>query len=935
MNFNSIVNAVLASTDVPFPDKFLAKSIKIGEKNAPGIDVFGHCVLVGCCAIYLAQRAGFTPKSFGYERWEPLALEIALHDIGKISPGFQYKIWRDLSEYNNMQPWNLSESLVSDYDQNHAYISDCAIKKLSMRSARIAGKHHGNAEQKVTVDGTHLRCGGPKWHQVREKEIIRLQRFFGVKSQELKAVTQYFRLDRFCENHLEVNEFRASGLCSIADWIASSYFDHALDLSEIMSGFDPNLTNQKIIDSLEYNGFISPKLKEGLTFGDIFQSKNGTAFPIKNSQKALAKFIREKSKKNHNIFVLEDIMGNGKTEAAMYAAYKLISDASNNLNGIYFALPTQATANQMLERMNRFLAKVVVDGDQQKTAKLIHSGCSLIQELDSDDVEIPGKHFYNNNTKSLLLPYGVGTMDQIIFASQHVKYALVKSFGLMRKVIIIDEVHSYDIYTSALIEMLITLATNNECVIIMLSATLSETALARFSRKSGKVNPFLRNQSAKTAFPRLTSMKICDNDEMVVNMQGVAFDGIRKKINVKYGVKKQDAFHDALDAYKRGAQVGWVDNVVADAVLSYEWFVTNGVDENDIIVLHSQTIADFRKSNEAEWCGILGKDGDRSRGRILVGTQLIEQSLDIDFDILFSMIAYSDNLLQRIGRLHRFSDLVRPVGFEQPTVVIMIPSPDFAAICNKYSTTKNQLVNKSITGNDYTTFRKMFTESIGKLQYVYGDFHWLIQTHKVWKRRKMVVLPDDLRKIIDDTYKTNLRGFAEDHKDRIDQKNNEKQELAGYTSVETAYKNTVSHNLTRWQTDSMKTRVLMLAEKPYNNTIKLYQYCAIIGSDTIDLDAVSKLPFKQKKKYIQAIEANTALIPRGIAPKNTLSDIKQLVDARLIYAGTNNASNHESEPMARLGVIKGNIVLDIHMQPLNRKCFFTRKKGYHLDSSLP
>src|SRR5262249_50021899 len=181
------------------------------------------------------------------------------------------------------------------------------------------------------------------------------------------------------------------------------------------------------------------------------------------------------------VYVVEGPMGFGKTEAALAAAYQLM--ATGKASGIYFGLPTQITSNRIHERMQPFVDRICNDIEP---VQLAHGASWLVDPLHmmrlraaSPDTEGAdharvGRSWFASAKRSLLAPFGVGTIDQALLGIVAAKHFFVRQFGLAGKVVILDEVHTYDLYTGVLIAELVKRLRAVQCTIIILSATLTE-----------------------------------------------------------------------------------------------------------------------------------------------------------------------------------------------------------------------------------------------------------------------------------------------------------------------------------------------------------------------------------------------------------------------------------------------------------------------------
>ena len=168
-------------------------------------------------------------------------------------------------------------------------------------------------------------------------------------------------------------------------------------------------------------------------------------------------------------------MGEGKTELALLAHLRL--QAALGHRGLYIGLPTQATGNAMFDRTLRFLR--AFGSDQRLDIQLAHGGAMLDERL----VELRGIHgevgdsvrssaWFSQRRRPLISPYGVGTIDQALLATLNVKHHFVRLWGLTNRVVVLDEVHAYDTYTSGLIESLLRWLKALGCSVVVMSATL-------------------------------------------------------------------------------------------------------------------------------------------------------------------------------------------------------------------------------------------------------------------------------------------------------------------------------------------------------------------------------------------------------------------------------------------------------------------------------
>lgn len=453
---------------------------KTTSDGRPGISAFDHMVNVGCVARCLAETIPFLLERFKLHVPEVAALA-ALHDLGKISPGFQRKCdqWlvdNNLTDTARNGCWDTSTE--PDHSKvSHAAVQDFLVQQGTPRSIAIyvaaaLGGHHGRLKYLPNSRGirpplikpTSEEGSGIDW----EKERLTAG----------KRIWEYFQANH--TNGALTGESAAiwwlAGLTTVADWVGS---DERYFSSEPGMHFKnaPSIAPQ----ALDAIGFLPPVVKQGLTFEQIF------GFPPNEMQTKTLETVT-----GPGVFILEAPMGMGKTEAALGVAYQLL--AAGKANGLYFALPTQATSNRMHLRMNAFLKRIAPGAGE---SRLIHGNSWLIR----DDLEYHpaasgpqrpteqdaqnGRDWFLSAKRALLAPFGVGTVDQALLGVVAAKHFFVRHFALAGKVVIIDEVHSYDIYTGTLVNKLIATLEELGCTVLILSATLTAQSRNRIVSSTG------------------------------------------------------------------------------------------------------------------------------------------------------------------------------------------------------------------------------------------------------------------------------------------------------------------------------------------------------------------------------------------------------------------------------------------------------------------
>lgn len=660
---------------------------KTTDERQPGLSVKDHCLYVGEVANALLRRLPLPVRHFLPDEAPAL---IALHDLGKVSPGFQKRLLdkvMDRARQEALAP-GLSKLDPAQFEHNHAVISESTLRSWGKTHRKnmdewtlwgeVLGNHHGERQQNLLPDGRD-KYGGQSWKQERHKLLEVLVDHFGPPPEIVPSIEQTHIL---------------SGLTCVADWIGSDerFFSP--------QGLPPEADIPSISETaLDQCGWVYPKLREGLSFQEIF------GFSPNPMQIALIERAKQPG-----LYILEAPMGLGKTEAALYAAYQLMQTGHNS--GLYFALPTRLTSNRICQRVNQFLGEIV---EGQEQARLVHGQAWLHDFLQVGGEELrSGRAWFHPAKRALLLPFGVGTVDQALLGVLCVRHYFLRIFGLAGKVVILDEIHSYDMYTGTLLDELVRVLRRVGCTVIILSATLTHQRRAQLLEEG--------EAAINTGYPSLTIR------EYGKNIQVVAVEPPPTK-KVTLAIVSTDTLSIAQEAVERaraGQCVLWIANTVK-ASQEYYRLAMNERREGEfpIGLLHARFPLYRREELEKKWMADLGKDSDRPPGCILIATQVVEQSVDIDADFLISELAPTDMLLQRLGRLWRHDRPQRPC--DQPVMWILAPELDQAQD------------------------QKSFKEMMGDSAKVYAPYV-LWRSYQVWRQRTLIAIPGDIRAVLEDTY---------------------------------------------------------------------------------------------------------------------------------------------------------------------------------------
>lgn len=678
---------------------------KTTEDGHPGCTVREHALAAAEVARVLIS---LLPLEVRQMVPDGLLTLIAVHDVGKISPGFQTKCPQWHGPDGNADEESLRQ--WAKWEKNHAATSQWILEKYFERIyqklrpwkpwAECVGAHHGR------YTGTHHMGYLPAgWFPYIDSFLTDIQQKLG----NLPAIP--FREIAGNGKKLGKEEARVLqewiiGLTEVADWIASNelYFPAAGGIRDL-----PQAARQ----ALQAIGFShQAPVEPGRTWEQLF--------PHAPTPHPLQRRLWEQPA-HPGIYMIEDTMGGGKTEAALGLAYHLMEHGA--ANGLYFALPTQTTSNRIFLRVLDFLERAGAEVSA-RSLRLAHGNSWLQQEELfrgwthglKEQEDSPVRNWFASSRRALLSSFGVGTVDQALMAEINVRHSFVRRFALAGKVVILDEVHSYDVYTGSLLTKLVHHLRQLGASVIILSATLTRQRLQEL----------LGTQKGNfTAYPLLS---VSTGSSQVTEE---AFPVTRQK-NIRI-IRRAMAPEESSEVAYRHAEQGqcvlWIRNTVKEAQEAYRTMLSLSHEGGpEIGLLHARFPLWRRHELEESWIGRLGKESvNRPPGCVLIATQVAEQSLDIDADFLMTELAPSDMLLQRAGRLWRHD---RPLEMrhaaEAEMLVILPPAPGNASA-------------------------KETMASLGPTGHVYAPYV-LMRTHEVWQQRENIRLPEDVRSILEATY---------------------------------------------------------------------------------------------------------------------------------------------------------------------------------------
>lgn len=582
---------------------------------------------------------------------------ISLHDIGKCHPLFQGKDMSLPATEDLIAKKMLYKGLPLDsknkfrherytYSVCERLFSDWARKNEDLWVAlfRTLEMHHQGKEGDPS---TTLRkdCNEAAWedlqNQLNECMIAEFQPVFP---------------EHYINEEIDSVIYLLMGLVILSDWIVSD--------EQFLSESDT------IDNEIKKRGLIPEKQ---IVSNDNFCSV------FRNFQREFLRGVQSKAEEAGHIpaglYLLEAPMGEGKTEAALYLATRQME--MFHKNGLYMALPTSATGNQMFKRVKEWFCS-----HDMNNVRLLHSTAWMIDESTPEQQPIIDREKSGDEEQAqqwlaplrrgLLSQYAVGTIDQAMLSVMNVKYGILRLLGLSGKVLIIDEIHAYSVYMDTIIGSLLAWCRAIEIPVVMMSATLPRIKKESLLKAYGGQ---IQNEFSKD-YPLITS----------VSTEGKVSETVVDKVHMHrnfktrlrpYLDKPKETAELAAELAQSGGCICVLVNTVRKAQEVYRQLCEMKL-TCTVTLFHARFTAEDRQLIEEESVRLYGKNfEDRPSSGILVATQVMEQSMDVDFDVMITDMAPIDLLLQRMGRVHRFDQTVRPNDKREPLIYVLTSDDDY------------------------------------------------------------------------------------------------------------------------------------------------------------------------------------------------------------------------------------------------------------------
>ncbi|MDO5679092.1 MAG: CRISPR-associated helicase Cas3' [Pelistega sp.] len=648
-----------------------------------------HCLDVGAVGeLYLRKRPGFlTDLSVLLEIDEEAAIKLLvffliLHDLGKFTNAFQRLIGVFTYQEESRKSYNAQEfrhDRLGFYfwqkQKRKITAKICGINIAEVKSRDLAKAsdilgliaeavfgHHGKPINTESVD--YLKDYLTDADEQAVDAFI--DDLFDLFAPQLSFE---YLLRAEAKQRAKQASWYIAGWAVVMDWLGSdaSFFKYKTTIMPLQEYW--RRSQGVALRILTERDFVNEF--EVVPFEGVLQTFGFEPTPL---QKWAESVVIDNSPQ---MFILEDLTGAGKTEAALTLVHRLMQAGA--AQGFYFGLPTMATSNAMFTRVSEHYLKILNTTSLRKPSiVLAHSAKQLSDKfkeailnssyIDSDyerqDTTASAQcnaWLADSNRKALLAPVGVGTIDQALLAVLPRRHQSVRLFGLLGKVLVIDEVHAADAYMFELLDSLLQLHFHAGGSVVLLTATLAIHQRQRLINswlKSIQKSPvFVENYS----FPLATkvavkSSNVSDGSYLPLVDETPISARSQKQFEVNFLHDEEQIIHKIVDSVQEGKSVVWVRNSVDDAVFAYEQLALALMHYKDlkIILFHSRFVLKDRQMIEAQVLERLGKcSSDNRKNTVVIATQVFQESLDVDVDVMISDLCPIDDLIQRAGRLHR------------------------------------------------------------------------------------------------------------------------------------------------------------------------------------------------------------------------------------------------------------------------------------------
>ncbi|MCK7627617.1 type I-E CRISPR-associated protein Cse1/CasA [Streptomyces sp. RS10V-4] len=627
------------------------------------------------------------------------------HDSGKATPAFACQVE---SLAARMRDVGLDMPLAREYGQDrrlapHGLAGQLLLQewmaerfglrgRVSGQFAVVAGGHHGTPPDHQQIHDLQLRPHLLR-HPGTSEELWRQVQYELMDACAAAAgATQ--RLPEWQKVRLpQPAQVALTAVVIVADWIASSpeLFPYDPESWQPAGAVGEQRRLRAAWEGLDLiKGWAPQEPQESAEqlFAQRFpQLKDAVIRPVQAEAVRMARAMP-----TPGLLVIEAPMGEGKTEAAFAAAEVLA--ARSGAGGVLVALPTRATGDAMFPRLLEWLERLPgSDGedDGRRSVVLAHAKAALneqwsgllragrrtIAAVDPDGEGLgsggrakpAGLHAHQwlrGRKKQLLASFAVATIDQVLFAGLKTRHLALRHLAVAGKVVVIDEVHAYDAYMGRYLDRVLEWLAAYRVPVVLLSATLpAERRRALVAAYAGAAPA--EGETAADAYPLITA---ASPGHSALTAHPAAASGRRTPVMVERLDDDPVALADRLERELAEGGCALVIRNTVDRVMETADVLRTRMGNEAVTVTHSRFLAADRAANDADLLRRFGREGqERPARHVVVASQVAEQSLDVDFDLLVTDLAPVDLVLQRMGRLHRHAR-ARPARLARPRCLI-------------------------------------------------------------------------------------------------------------------------------------------------------------------------------------------------------------------------------------------------------------------------
>ncbi|MEE4482710.1 CRISPR-associated helicase Cas3' [Serratia ficaria] len=720
-----------------------------------------HCLDVAACGYQLVIDNRFHAADIlaplGFSRTEGaywFAFFLVMHDIGKFARGFQKLYPHNHPElvpdagkiyplrHDSLGYWLLNHYILPRWqEEDISLLPGNENKRQWAKSVdiwlQVVTGHHGSPPDTASGALAFTR----EDMLAAEAYLLAIRQVFP----ETCFPPQF--ADKAWRRSLKKQSWLLAGLAVLADWLGSNqrYFPFVASPMLLADYWQQSQRQAR-------EGVAS--LPPATAVNTRYEYQN--IFPFIKKLTPLQRYADEADigADGGQLFILEDVTGAGKMEAALILANRLM--AQGKADGLYVGLPTMATANAMYQRladayhalfqpasrpslvlahgaskMSKAFSQSVWQGDNAGQLRYDTAESSASSECNS--------WFADSRKKALLAEVGVGTLDQLLMAAMPYRHQSLRLLGINHKVLILDEVHAYDSYMVRLLEGLLYFHAAQGGSAIILSATLPYSLrcklLGAFARGAEWPAPMPVQDAG---YPWVSHL----HEQNLMEKQLATRAEVQRSVSVSWLTQLEDALNMIEQAVAKQRCICWIRNSVDDAMLVYRQLQLRGkVPAEALLLFHSRFAFVDRLRVEQKTLDWFGKHADPQvrRGKVLIATQVIEQSLDIDLDMMISDLAPIDLLIQRAGRLQRH------IRDENGKTDGMTKDARSSPVLSIFAPEWQPNAQEDWLG-----------EALRNTSYVYPDHACLWRTQAILRELKGITMPEQARTLVESVYEGSI-----------------------------------------------------------------------------------------------------------------------------------------------------------------------------------